>query len=252
MPFTFSHPSLVVPLLYAHRRYKWLSATGLIIGSMAPDAEKFLRLKLASQHSHTIASIFYFSCPVSLGLAFVFHMLVRRPLIQHLPAPLYRRVSRYTNFDWPSYWRQHTWGVLLSIVIGATSHLFWDSFTHDNTLITSAVPESADFIRLGSKVMPVWQLVALVSTVIGALIIGYVVWKMPVNATVTVPDTSAVLSYWSIIAFIAACLETGWVLAVHPRWLNIGISTVTATMIGIIITSVYTTWRSRRLRTNYI
>jgi hypothetical protein len=142
--------------------------------------------------------------------------------------------------------------VLLSIVIGAASHLFWDSFTHDNTLLTSAVPESADFIWLGSKVMPVWQVVALVSTVIGALIIGYVVWKMPVSGAGTVPDTSAVLNYWSMIAFIAACLETGWILAVHPRWLNIGISTVSATMIGIIITSIYTTWRSKRLQTNYI
>jgi hypothetical protein len=252
MPFTFSHPALVVPLLYAHRRYKWLSATGLIIGSMAPDAEKFLRLKLASQHSHTIGSIFYFSCPISLGLAFIFHTLVRRPLIKHLPAPLYRRVSSYTNFDWPNYWRQHTWGVLLSIIIGATSHLFWDSFTHDNTLITSAVPESADLVWLGGKAMPIWQLIALVSSVIGALIIGYVVWKMPVSAAATVPSTSAVLSYWGTIAFIAACLETAWVLAVHPRWLNVGISTVSATMLGIVITSVYTNWRSKRLQTSYV
>lgn len=252
MPFTFSHPALVVPLLYAHRRYKWLSATGLIIGSMAPDAEKFLRLKLASQHSHTIGSIFYFSCPVSLGLAFVFHMLVRRPLIKHLPAPLYRRVSKYTNFDWPSYCRQHTWGVLLSIVIGAASHLFWDSFTHDNTLITSAVPESSDLVWLGTKAMPLWQLIALVSSVVGALIIGYVVWKMPVSTAATVPNTSAILSYWSTVSLIAACLETCWVLAVHPRWLNIGISTVSAVMLGVLITSIYTTWRSKRLQTNYI
>lgn len=85
MPFTFSHPALVISLLHSRRRCLWLSATGLITGSMAPDCEKFLRLRLASGHSHTLGSVFYFSCPVALLLAFAFHLLVRKPLLTHLP-----------------------------------------------------------------------------------------------------------------------------------------------------------------------
>jgi hypothetical protein len=195
MPFTFSHPALIVPLLYARQRYKWLSATGLIMGSMAPDAEKFFRLKLASQHSHTIGSIFYFSCPVSIGLAFIFHVFVRRPLIAHLPSPLYRRLGKYTNFNWLNYYRQHIWGIMLSIVIGAALHLFWDSFTHYNTLIAAAVPETADMVRLGDKAMPLWQFVALVSSIVGGLIIGYCVWKMPVSLVGHIPSASAVCRF---------------------------------------------------------
>lgn len=248
MPFTFSHPALIVPLLYARRRYKWLSATGLITGSMAPDAEKFFRLKLASQHSHTIGSIFYFSCPVSLGLAFIFHMLVRRPLVAHLPAPLYRRLGQYTNFNWPNYCHQHLWGVILSIVIGAMMHLFWDSFTHYNTLITSAVPESADLVRLGDRAIPLWQLVALVSSVVGGLIIGYAVWKMPVSLASPTPSASALLGYWGIVTLVAASLETGWILVVHPRLLNAGISSISATMLGVLVASIYINWRSKGLR----
>jgi len=252
MPFTFSHPALVVPLLYTHRRYKWLSATGLIIGSMAPDAEKFLRLKLASQHSHTIGSIFYFSCPISVGLAFIFHMLVRQPLIKHLPALLYRRVDRYTNFDWPNYFRQHTWGVLLSIVIGAASHLFWDSFTHDNTLMTSSVLESVDLVQLGDKSMPLWQFVALLSSIIGALVISYTVWRMPVSVTNDVPRVSAVLRYWGIVAIVSALLETAWIVTVHPRWLNMGISTISTMMLAILIVSIYTNWRTKTQQAGFI
>lgn len=247
MPFTFSHPALIVPLLYARRRYKWLSATGLIIGSMAPDAEKFFRLKLASQHSHTISSIFYFSCPVSLGLAFVFHILVRQPLLAHLPAPLSRRLSKYIHFNWPSYYHRHTWGVLLSIVIGAVLHLFWDSFTHHNTLITSAIPETADLVWLSGRAMPLWQLIALVSSVVGEVIIGYAVWKMPVSLASTIPSTSALLRYWGIVALVAASLEIGWVLAVHPRLLNVGISSISATMLGILLASIYATWRPEKV-----
>lgn len=247
MPFTFSHPALIVPLLYARRRCKWLSATGLIIGSMAPDAEKFLRLKLASQHSHTIGSIFYFSCPVALGLAFIFHVLVRRPLIAHLPAPLYLRLSSYVNFDWPRYSYHHAWGVISSILIGAATHLFWDSFTHYNTLVTAAVPEAADLIWLGDIAMPLWQLVALVNSLIGGLVIGYAFWKMPVSLTNTVPDTFEMLRYWGIAASVATLLEVGWILAVHPRWLNVGISTISAMMLGVVITSIYMKWQNRSI-----
>jgi hypothetical protein len=187
MPFTFSHPALIVPFLYARKRYQWISATGLIIGSMAPDAEKFFRLKLASQHSHTVASIFYFSCPVSLGLAFLFHWLVRRPLIAHVPAVLHQRLNKYANFNWLSYCRRHPWGVLFSILLGSALHLFWDSFTHDNTVLTSAVPYADDLVWVGNKTMPLWQLVALGSSVAGGLINGLAIWKMPVYQASPVP-----------------------------------------------------------------
>jgi phosphoglycerol transferase MdoB-like AlkP superfamily enzyme len=252
MPFTFSHPALIVPLLYARQRYKWLSATGLIMGSMAPDAEKFFRLKLASQHSHTIGSIFYFSCPVSIGLAFIFHVFVRRPLIAHLPSPLYRRLGKYTNFNWLNYYRQHIWGIMLSIVIGAALHLFWDSFTHYNTLIAAAVPETADMVRLGDKAMPLWQFVALVSSIVGGLIIGYYVWKMPVSLVGHIPSASAVCRYWGIVALVAASLETVWVLAVHPRLLNAGISSISATMLGVLVASICVDWRNKGLQPGLI
>jgi len=43
MPFTFSHPAIVLPL--ATLRRQWISATGLIIGSITPDFEYFIRMK---------------------------------------------------------------------------------------------------------------------------------------------------------------------------------------------------------------
>ena len=52
MPFTFSHPAIVLPLKYLPK--KWFSFTGLIIGSMTPDFEYFLRMKVKSDYSHTL------------------------------------------------------------------------------------------------------------------------------------------------------------------------------------------------------
>jgi hypothetical protein len=251
MPFTFSHPALIVPILYARRRYQWLSATGLIIGSMAPDAEKFFRLKLASQHSHTVASIFYFSCPVAIGLSFVFHGLVRRPLIAHVPAFLHRRLSKYANFNWYGYYRRHPLGVLLCIMAGAALHLLWDSFTHDNPLLTSVVPDAADLVWVGNKPMPIWQLIALGSSVGGGLVICWAVWRMPVRLTEPMPSGSAIFHYWGIVALVATVLEAAWVLAVHPRLLSEGIAAISATLVGVVVASLCVSRWSKRSDTAF-
>jgi hypothetical protein len=42
MPFTFAHPAIVLPLKHLPKR--WYSLTGLIIGSMTPDFEYFIRM----------------------------------------------------------------------------------------------------------------------------------------------------------------------------------------------------------------
>ena len=43
MPFTFSHPAVILPATYLDKKYYCLSA--LIIGSMTPDFEYFIRMR---------------------------------------------------------------------------------------------------------------------------------------------------------------------------------------------------------------
>jgi hypothetical protein len=76
MPFTFSHPAILIPLRVLPKNL--FSITGLVIGSLIPDFEYFLRLKLKSDHSHTLSGIFWFDLPVSLFFCFIFHLIVRK------------------------------------------------------------------------------------------------------------------------------------------------------------------------------
>lgn len=238
MPFTFSHPALVIPLL-RQKRYTWLSATGLITGSMAPDFEKFFRLQLSSHYSHTVNSIFYFSCPVALALSFIFHLLVRRPLLAHLPAPLHHRLARFARFDWLAYFQRHYVGVLASIIIGAASHLFWDSFTHQNALMVRMVPGLDSLVWIGGREMPVLEVIALLSSAGGGLVLMWGVWAMPVRPTGPVPTAAALSRYWGTAALVAAALLIEWVLAVRPRLLSVGITAISAGLIGILVASAY-------------
>ncbi|WP_220463965.1 DUF4184 family protein [Adhaeribacter radiodurans] len=45
MPFTFSHPAIVLPLTLLLR--KWYSLTGLVIGSLTPDFEYFYQFSIS-------------------------------------------------------------------------------------------------------------------------------------------------------------------------------------------------------------
>lgn len=82
MPFTFCHPAIILPLTKISRNR--LSATGLIIGSMSPDFEYFIKMRLESVHGHSFSGLFYFNLPLTLLLVFVFHLLVRDALILNL------------------------------------------------------------------------------------------------------------------------------------------------------------------------
>lgn len=247
MPFTFSHPALIIPLLRRHRRLQWVSATGLITGSLAPDFEKFFRLELASGHSHTPTSIFYFSVPVALALAFLFHGVVRRPLLAHLPAPLYRRLAHYAPFDWPTYFRLHAGHVLLCIILGAALHLGWDFFTHQNELMVSLFnlnnpAETNDWS------LSLFDVLGLLSSAGGGLAIAWAVWQMPARLTGPVPAAAAVRRYWSTVGLVAAALLGQWVLMTQPRLLSVAITAITTTMIGVVAASLYATYASRRPR----
>jgi hypothetical protein len=92
MPFTFSHPAIVIPLAAKKIR---LSATGLIVGSMAPDFEYFIRMKNVSRYSHTAMGLFWFDLPLALLLCFIYHLIVRNSLFDNLPAFLKERLMVY-------------------------------------------------------------------------------------------------------------------------------------------------------------
>jgi hypothetical protein len=128
MPFTFSHPAIVLPLKKILG--KPLSLTGLVIGSITPDFEYFIRMKIQSNYSHSVLGLFWFDLPLGLLLTFIYHLIVRDQFISNLPKVLNGKLSAFKHFDWLTYFKQNWIIVVVSIFIGAASHILWDDFTH--------------------------------------------------------------------------------------------------------------------------
>lgn len=169
MPFTFSHPAIVLPLTFLPRQ--WFSLTGLVIGSLAPDFEYFLRMKVKSNYSHTVSGLFWFDLPLGLLLAFIFHNIVRDELFENLPKFLKSRFHAFQKLNWNEYFKANWFLVVISILIGSASHLLWDSFTHENGFFVKVIPSLAKTIEISGKHIPIFKILQHISTLIGGLII---------------------------------------------------------------------------------
>src|ERR1700689_299366 len=122
MPFTFSHPMAVLPVL----RVRWLDATCLVIGAMAPDFDYFIHGEQSGNFGHTLLGVAVFGVPITLIAAALFHGLVRDALLLVAPVTIARRGAIVARSP-----AAPMIALVTSAVIGNLTHLAWDGFTHD-------------------------------------------------------------------------------------------------------------------------
>ncbi len=182
---------------------RWFSLTGLVVGSIAPDCEYFLRMKVSSNYSHTIGGLFWFNLPLSLVLAFLFHHLVRNSLFDNLPPVLQNRLSAYKEFSWNTYFKGNWLMVCISILVGAASHLLWDSFTHEYGYFVSVLPVLAEKVNISGASLPVFKILQHTSTLIGAIVIAVALYKLPIYK---MKSHRPSIRYWATLFIIAVVI----------------------------------------------
>ena len=198
MPFTFSHPALVLPFSKVKSDSVCLSA--LILGSMIPDFQYFIAMKLNGRFSHTLGGVFLFDLPVAILVLIIFHGLVKKPLLDNLPGYFSSRLAKLKSFNFWQYSKQHPIGLVLCILIGTASHLVWDGFTHSDGMFTGIFPGLLQVIDVnGLPELPVYRYLQHISSVIGAIAILIVFHKMPAEDQQTKPD----LRFWTVLTFFS-------------------------------------------------
>lgn len=203
MPFTFSHPAAVLP--FTRLKPQWFSLTALIIGSLAPDFEYFLRMEMYGHYSHTIQGIFFFNLPLVIILSFVYHIIVRDSLINNLPTFLSNRLSSFIDFEWNRYFKKNVLVILVSALIGVSSHIIWDGFTHANGFFVENIRGLKSVFYVGGQRFHVFNVLQHLSSLMGAIVVVLWVMKIPQN-TETVLRKST--NYWPkvFVAFVAILL----------------------------------------------
>lgn len=233
MPFTFSHPTIVLPLHFLPK--KWFSFTGLIIGSLTPDFEYFIRMKVQSIYSHTLYGIFWFDLPLGLLLAYLFHNVVRNSLFFNSPKVIQSRVLVFTHFNWNLYFQKNWLIVIISLLIGIASHLFWDNFTHEQGYFVKNLAALNNTVTIFNFKIPYWKITQHLSSLIGMLVIVKAIMNLPKNK---IQKFYSDKKYWFtlllIIVFILIIrFSNGLYFTAYG---NIIVSTISSALISLIVT----------------
>ena len=168
MPFTLCHPAIVIPL-YRYARHV-TSLPALVIGSMAPDFAYFFSLGVSGSFTHTPLGVPLYCVPAGLLVYLVYHALLRQPVLAWLPRMISARMA--APVLWPLDSVRAVAIVLVSLAIGAASHIFWDSFTHANTMIVTSDSVLRTLVSVGDYQIPLFKILQQLSSLVGFLVIA--------------------------------------------------------------------------------
>jgi hypothetical protein len=192
-------------------------------------------MRIKSNYSHTIDGLFWFDLPLGLLLAFIFHNIVRNSLYDNLPTFLKSRFLTFKQFDWNGHFKRNWFVVTISILIGAASHIFWDSFTHDHGYFVQTIPALQNSVDFFGGQIPILKILQHSSTLLGGLVIAFAIYKLPTNKT---EKENINLKYWTILVgltltIIAVRLLSGLEL---KQYGNVIVTAISAGLISLTLT----------------
>ena len=212
MPFTISHAAAVLPLRSMGGIRLPLAA--MMIGSMSPDFAYFVPGSAERVETHSFTGVFSFCWPVSLALWLLFVRVLEQPTGALLPerwrsrfAPSDREIS-FTTLAWAS----------LAVILGAMTHLVWDSFTHRGTGVVEAIPALGGVaFHYGGWRIRWFVVLQHLSSVVGLLVLMIWAWRLPPGryprpSVPTVPHATRILCAAILVAASSGLAIAGYVL----------------------------------------
>ena len=93
-----------------------------------PDLSYFLPFGIARYETHSISALFSFCLPVGMIFYSLYHTLLSPVLFSIAPNIIKQRLNPHISIG---YIPSHSFpAIMLSLFIGASTHLIWDLFTH--------------------------------------------------------------------------------------------------------------------------
>ena len=202
MPLTFAHPAAVLPF---SRNSKYVNFSAMVLGSMAPDFEYFLRGRPSAEIGHTLIGFVTFNLPIVVIIYFIYHTWIHKTLWSHLPSFLQEAPAQKTSSP-----RLLNIVVLLySALFGMLTHVVWDSFTHLNGFMV----RNLSILNYTVQNIPIYKLLQHGSTLVGLTIIMSYLYirarKKRFNSVKHIKSKQKWM-YWSLIAFISLLLFSFW------------------------------------------
>ncbi|WP_340380942.1 DUF4184 family protein [Streptomyces sp. SS7] len=224
MPFTLSHAAVVLPGVRADGTGRGrLAPAVLVAGSFAPDMTYYAAsvrpgaMELGGV-THSLPGVFTVDVVIAWALVGLW-LLLREPLVALLPSARQARTAALTRCGAPrarvraataAWW-------YVSAVLGASTHVVWDAFTHPDRWGMRLFPVLGETVA-GSPLY--WYLQYGGSAVAAAVIAAFVVHALrraPADRPAGVPSLSA-RDRWTAAAVIGGFALAGAVQRVSRWW----------------------------------
>lgn len=221
MPFTLSHPAAALP--FRKLNLVW---SAFVIGSMAPDFPYVVGSTAYRALGHHLPGLVAFTLPASLAALWLFHNIIKRPVVELFPVGVQQRLRGQTG-DFRFGGASRFLAILGSIVLGIATHVVWDSFTHAYTWPWYRFTCLQGWVRVPFvHLMPRYTALQYGSTMVGLLVLGIWGWLWyrgtPVTGAATpglrpksrFPLALMMLAVAAVVGFLRARAVTGEPLTV--------------------------------------
>ncbi len=170
MPFTLAHPAAVLPLRYLRS----LRTAPLFVGAIVPDLPYYVPFvggRAMSVSTHSFTGSYLLDLPLGI-VTLACLVLLREPLTVLLPAR-----ARWLCLNALEPFRRSPAQWLLAvpaILLGAWTHVLWDSFTHGEGWAVRHVAELTHLVQIGWYRVYTYHILQYISSVVGLAIVA--VW----------------------------------------------------------------------------
>lgn len=169
MPFTFAHPVAILPFMTNKKKY--CNITALFVGSMAPDFEYFIHFIPYQLHGHTILGQLYYNLPLVIIVSYIYHMILKKPIIDNLPSPYCTYYGYMAHKEWGITSVRSFFVFVYSALLGMFTHLLWDSFTHRDGIFVTRWDVLNQHLQIMNLEIPIYKILQHGSTFIGFMIL---------------------------------------------------------------------------------
>lgn len=173
MPFTLAHAATAVPIQRTLQKHGNLSA--FIISTFSPDLPYFLPLPFAASATHTPTGLFLLCLPITFVSFVAFYALILPGLHPLLPQQVRYRIAVPTLGAFGK--RTAIIKITLSALLGATTHIVWDSFTHARAGETYGRFFTTLLLQIGGYDLYVYKLLQHLSGLVGLFLIAWALWR---------------------------------------------------------------------------
>lgn len=241
MGFTFAHPAVVLP--FRNIQIKYLDFTSIVIGTMAPDFEYFIHFRPLQIIGHTLLGQVYFNLPIIIFIAMMYHYLLKEAIIVNLPKPYCYRYHYLVKRRWSINSLFRLVVVCYSGLLGALTHLVWDSFTHRSGFFVLRIGMLSKYFNILGIQIPIYKILQHGSTLIGFIVIMICLYVSQDKTGVIISELQkrefSKVMYW-LGAIIISIIVLG-LLIIQQDSLSLGgfiVKSINSVLIGLVIMSI--------------